>query len=196
MVGRRVGVFGGTFDPPHVGHLVAAIEARDALGLDVVLMVVANRPWQKVGTRAISSAADRLAMVEAAVEGVDRIEASDLEIRRGGTTYTVDTLEELRRDDPEGERYVILGADAAAGLGTWERPADLAALCRIVVVDRPGSDVRVPPGFVVDRVDVPQLEISSTDLRDRAASGRSLRFLVPDGVISVLRDRRLYGDRP
>ncbi len=189
-------MFGGTFDPPHVAHLVTAIEARAALSLDVVLMVVANHPWQKVGTRTITPAADRLAMVEAAVEDLDGIEASDLEIRRGGSTYTVDTLEDLAGEDPDGERFVILGADAAAGLRTWERPDDVAALCRIAVVDRPGATGAVPPGFRVDRIDVPQLEISSTDLRARAASGRSLRFLVPDRVISVVRDRRLYGEQP
>lgn len=196
MAGRRVGVFGGTFDPPHVGHLVAAIEVREALGLDVVLMVVANTPWQKVGTRPISAAVDRLAMVEAAVAGVDGIEVSDIEIRRGGPTYTVDTLEQLRAEDPDAELLVVLGADAAAGLDTWERPADVADLCRIVVVDRPGSTAAVPDGFAVDRVAVPRLDISSTQMRERAAAGRSLRFLLPDGVISVVLERRLYGDRP
>jgi nicotinate-nucleotide adenylyltransferase len=196
MAGRRVGVFGGTFDPPHIGHLVTAIDVREALGLDVVLMVVANDPWQKTGSREVSPARDRLDMVRAAVDGVDGVEACDLEVRRGGPSYTVDTLAELADEDPAGERFLVLGADAAALLDTWERPGELADLCRIVVVDRPEADATVPDGFRVERLDVPRLEVSSTDLRDRAVDGRSLRFLVPDGVISLLLERRLYGGRP
>jgi nicotinate-nucleotide adenylyltransferase len=196
MAGRRVGVFGGTFDPPHIGHLVIAVDVRESLRLDLVLMVVANVPWQKAGSRVISPAPDRMDMVRAAVAGLDGVEASDLEIRRGGSSYSVDTLTELRLAAPEDELFLILGSDAASLLHTWERAEDLPGLCRIVVVERPGAATTVPAGFAVDRVDVPQLEVSSTDLRERAASGRSLRFLMPDGVISVLRDRRLYGDRP
>jgi len=196
MVGRRVGVFGGTFDPPHIGHLVTAIDVQQALHLDTVLMVVANVPWQKQGSRPISAAADRLDMVRAAVDAVDRVEASDLEIRRGGSSYSVDTLVELRDADPDGERFLILGSDAAALLHTWERSEELPGLCRIVVVDRPGGTTVVPEGFSVDRIRVPRLEVSSTDLRNRAADGRSLRFMVPDAVISLLLERRLYGDRP
>jgi nicotinate-nucleotide adenylyltransferase len=196
MAGRRVGVFGGTFDPPHIGHLVTAVDVREALDLDVVLMVVANDPWQKSGSRRVSGAGDRLDMVRAAVQGVEGVEASDLEIRRGGPSYTVDTLAELADEDPDGEWFLILGADAAALLDTWERPQELAERCRIVVVDRPDVATPVPDGFRVEHLAVPRLEVSSTDLRDRAADGRSLRFLVPDGVISLLLERRLYGDRP
>lgn len=196
MAGRRVGVFGGTFDPPHVGHLVTAVDVQEALRLDLILMVVANVPWQKAGTRVISPARDRLDMVRAAVVGLDGIEASDLEIRRGGSSYSVDTLTELRRRSPEDQLFLVLGSDAAALVPTWERAGDLPRLCRIVVAERPGHSTGVPDGFAVDRVVVPQLEVSSTDLRQRAAAGRSLRFLMPDDVISVLRGRRLYGDRP
>jgi nicotinate-nucleotide adenylyltransferase len=196
MAGRRVGVFGGTFDPPHIGHLVTAIDVRDALHLDEVLMVVANIPWQKAGSRPISPAGDRLDMVAAAVAGIDGVSASDLEIRRGGDSYSVDTMAELRAGDPDGERFLILGSDAAAGLPTWERAEELTGLCRIVVVDRPGGAPSVPAGFSVDHITVPRLEVSSTDLRSRASEGRSLRFLVPDAVISLLLERRLYGGRP
>jgi nicotinate-nucleotide adenylyltransferase len=191
-----VGVFGGTFDPPHIGHLVTAIDVRDALDLDEVLMVVANIPWQKAGSRPISPAGDRLDMVAAAVAGIDGVSASDLEIRRGGDSYSVDTMAELRAGDPDGERFLILGSDAAAGLPTWERAEELTGLCRIVVVDRPGGAPSVPAGFSVDHITVPRLEVSSTDLRSRASEGRSLRFLVPDAVISLLLERRLYGGRP
>ena len=133
--GERLGLLGGTFDPPHIGHLVAAINVRHALGLGRVLLVVANVPWQKVGSRSVSPAEDRLAMVEAAVAGIDGLEASDLEIRRGGPSYTIDTLVDLAEADPAGERFLILGADAAAGLDTWERGEllpDLATLAQPV----------------------------------------------------------------
>ena len=99
-MGQRIGVFGGTFDPPHVGHLVTAVNVRHSLGLDRVLLVVANQPWQKVGTRAITPAGDRLALVEAAVQGVDGIEASAIEIERGGESYTADTLRQLHERHP------------------------------------------------------------------------------------------------
>ncbi|MHB1137994.1 MAG: nicotinate-nucleotide adenylyltransferase [Microthrixaceae bacterium] len=192
---RRVGVFGGTFDPPHIGHLVTAADVRFRLGLDVVLMVVANEPWQKVGTRPVSPAADRLAMVQAAVRDEVGIEASDLELRRGGASYTVDTLAELAREEPGAELFLVLGGDAAAGLDTWERPAEVAAACRIVVVERPGSISSVPDGFPFDRVDVPRLEVSSTELRARVRDGRPTRHLLPDAVISLIAERGLYGER-
>src|SRR4051794_20612627 len=112
--GARTGVLGGTFDPPHIGHLLAAVNVRHALDLDEVLLVVANDPWQKTGSRPITPAEDRLAMVRAAAEGLGGIVASDLELRRGGPSYMVDTLAELGEHDPDGERFLILGADAAA----------------------------------------------------------------------------------
>lgn len=191
--GRRVGVLGGTFDPPHIGHLVTAINVADVLGLDVVLMVVANEPWQKVDSRRISTASDRLAMVAAAVEGEDGVVASDLELRRGGPSYSVDTLRELRAAEPDAELFLILGGDAAAGLDTWERPQELADSCRIVVVDRPGTLSEVPARFSYERVAVPRLEVSSTDLRERVREGRPTRYLLPDAVISLIAERGLYG---
>ena len=188
-----MGVFGGTFDPPHIGHLVTAADVRFRLGLDVVLMVVANEPWQKVGTRSVSPAADRFAMVQAAVGDEPGVEASDVELRRGGPSYTIDTLEALHHDDPDAQLFLVLGGDAAAGLDTWERPADVAAAATIVVVDRPGSVSEVPEGFQVDRVDVPRLEVSSTELRERVRDGRPTRHLLPDAVISLIAERGLYG---
>lgn len=189
----RLGVFGGTFDPPHIGHLVAAINARYALGLDQVLLVVANEPWQKVGARPVSPAAVRLDMVRAAVEGVEGIEASDIEIVRGGPSYTVDTLDELVRARPGCELFVILGRDAAAGLHTWERADRLASLASIVVVDRPYPDpLPLPPDWTWTHVEIPQLAISSTDLRRRVAEGRPIDFLVPPGVISCIAAHGLY----
>lgn len=191
---RRIGLFGGTFDPPHIGHLVPAIRAAEQLSLDVVLMVVANVPWQKVGSRSISAAEDRLAMVQAAVSGVELLEASDVEIRRGGQTFTIDTIAELRATRPDAEVVVILGADAAAGLDSWERPNDLRRECDIAVLGRPGSYAEVPDGFRVVPVTTPLLDVSSTDIRRRVAEGRSVRFMVPDGAVAILERRRLYRD--
>lgn len=188
----RIGVFGGTFDPPHVGHLVAAIDAAEHLALDRVLWVVANVPWQKVGEREISGADDRLAMVAAAVRDVEGQEASDIELRRGGTSFTADTLHELRENQPQAELFLILGHDAAAGFLTWERHEEVAALAQLVVVDRPGSSARIQDGFAWTRIDIPELEISSTELRRRCVEGRSIRFLVPDGVASLIEQRGLY----
>ena len=111
----RLGLFGGTFDPPHVGHLVTAVNVRHELGLDRVLLEVANRPWQKEGQRAISAAEDRFALVAAAVRGVEGLEASRMEIDRGGVSYTADTLAELERRHPGAELFTIVGSDAAAG---------------------------------------------------------------------------------
>ena len=140
----RIGVFGGTFDPIHVGHLVAAVNARHTLGLDRVLFVVANEPWQKVGDRPVSPALDRLTLVDAALGGVDGLEASRLEIDRGGPSYTVDTIEELRRLEPTADLYLIVGADVIAGLTTWERLDDVRRETTMVVVNRPGSTPVLP----------------------------------------------------
>jgi len=193
-VSARIGVFGGTFDPPHVGHLVTAVDVRHQLDLDEVLLVVANVPWQKLGTRPISPAADRLAMVEAAVEGVDGLRASDLEVRRGGHSYTADTLADLAAEHPGAELLLVLGADAAAGLPTWERVDEVRQRAALVVVDRPGqAPPVVPDGWRWTHVEVPRLEVSSTELRDRARDGRPLDFLLPPGVVACIRERRLYG---
>ena len=190
--GRRIGVFGGTFDPPHIGHLVAALDAQAALDLDVVLLVVANVPWQKVGSRELSAAEDRLAMVRAAVEDAPFLQVSDLELRRGGHSYTADTLEELHQQEPDAELFVILGDDAAAGFATWERYEEVAERASLVVVDRPGHPAPVDDRFTWIRVDIPELEISSTELRARVAAGRSIRYLTPSRVAACIADRALY----
>jgi nicotinate-nucleotide adenylyltransferase len=192
-VAARIGVFGGTFDPPHVGHLVTAVNVRHALSLDRVLLVVANQPWQKLGSRAISDAGDRLAMVEAAVRGVEGLEASSLEIDRGGHSFTADTLATLAAAEPGASLHLVLGADAAAGLHTWERVDEVRRLATLVVVERPGqAPARVPEGWTFTHVEVPRLEVSSTDLRDRVVDGRPLEFLLPPAVISCIEERHLY----
>ncbi len=188
-------MFGGTFDPIHVGHLVAAVNVKHALHLDRVVMMVANLPWQKTGGRAVSSAEDRFAMVDAAVGDVDGLEAGRSEIDRGGESYTADTLAELAAERPRAHLFLVVGWDVASELATWERLEEVQQRATLVVVNRPGAG---PPrglrreGWRVEEVTVPNLEISSTDLRARAVDGRPFDYLVPDAAVRVLRARGLY----
>ena len=192
--GDRVGVFGGTFDPVHVGHLVTAVNVRHELRLDRVLLVPANQPWQKAD-RQLTHAEDRYAMVEAAVADVLGLEGSRIEIDRGGVSYTADTLAALLQADPHCSLFVILGSDAAAGLPTWERADEVKKQATLVVVTRPGAEDEGPPeGWDCVRVEVPRLEVSSTDLRRRFVDGRPLDYLITEPVIHVIRERRLYAD--
>lgn len=195
MPGPRIGVLGGTFDPVHVGHLVAAVNARSALHLDKVILMVANVPWQKAGQRTLTSAEDRLAIVEAAVGDVEGVEAGRLEIDHGGTSYTADTLATLAAADPDAELFLIVGWDVAAELTTWERWQEIQGLATLVVVNRPGAGRPAgldDAGWHVEEVTVPNLEISSTDLRERAATGRPLDYLMPVAAVHCLRARGLY----
>lgn len=189
---ERLGVLGGTFDPVHVGHLVAAVNTRHALGLDRLLMVVANLPWQK-GDRALTPAEDRLSLVAAAVAGSPGLEASRLEIDRGGESVTADTLEQLRAEDPGRDLYLVVGADVADDLASWKRVEVCARLATLVVVNRAGApEPRVGPEWRLRRVGIPNLEISSSDLRERAGDGRPLDHLVPQAAIDLIRARGLY----
>ncbi len=189
---RRIGLFGGTFDPPHVGHLVTAVNVRHALDLDVVILMVNNVPWQKEGDRPITPALDRLAMVEAAVADVAGLEAGRLEIDMGGPSYTADTLAALAVLHPGAELFTVVGDDAAAGLLTWERYEEVVATSTMVVVDRPGVQVELPGQIDWIRVESPRLEVSSTDLRARFTDGRPLDYLVTDTVLDVIDARLLY----
>jgi nicotinate-nucleotide adenylyltransferase len=189
---RRLGLFGGTFDPPHVGHLVTAVNVRHALALDAVVLMVANDPWQKSGARPVTPAIDRLAMVEAAVGDVDGLLAGRLEIDHGGPSYTADTLSALSSQYPNAELFTIVGDDAAAGFTTWERFEEVALRSQLVVVDRPGAAVQLPEGFHWRHVEVPHLDVSSSDLRERCSDGRPLDYLVTEPVLQVIRDRHLY----
>ena len=185
-------MFGGTFDPVHVGHLVAAVNVRHQLALDRVLFVVAHKPWQK-GERVVAGAEDRAAMVEAAIEDVAGLEVSRLELDRGGPSYTIDTLEQLAGRGPE--LFLIVGADAAAEIGSWHRVDAVRDLATLVVVTRPGWDVpHLGPGWRVEQVVIPRLEVSSTELRQRLAEGRPVDFLIPLPAVRCLRERGLYPD--
>lgn len=194
---RRIGLLGGTFDPPHVGHLVVADQVLDQLGLDEVRLVVNNRPWQKVGRRVITAADRRYEMVATAVAGAPGLIASDIEMRLGGPSYTMVTIEALTETEPDVEWLVIVGADAAAGLDTWHRAEDLRATQRFVVVNRGGvNDGKiadsVPDGWRYEAVEIPALDVSSSELRELVAVGRSVRHLVPDAVVQLLDAWGLY----
>ena len=188
----RVGVFGGTFDPPHVGHLVTAINVHHALALDLVILMVANVPWQKDGTREITPAEDRLAMVAAAVEAVPGLIPGREEIDLGGNSYTADTLRVVAEEYPGAELFTIVGDDAAAKLHTWDRSDEVIERSRLVVVDRPGSPVELDDSVDWIHVEVPRLEVSSTDLRERFRDGRPLDYLLTDAVLEVIEQRSLY----
>ena len=190
---ERIGVFGGTFDPIHIGHLVAAVNVHHSVSLDRLLLVVANVPWQKEGSRAITAAEDRFAMVSAAVAGVRGLEASRLEIDRGGRSYTADTLAAVAASCPGAALFTVVGADVADSLETWERATEVAGMSTLVVVNRPGAKrTAALSGWRVAEIEVPNLEVSSTDLRSRAADGRPLDYLVPESVVQVIRSRGLY----
>jgi len=186
---QKIGVFGGTFDPPHIGHLVAALNAQHVLELDLVLFVVANVPWQKVGSRQITPVDVRVAMVEAAVADLPGCEASRIEIERGGDSYTVDTLTELHDANPESELFLIVGTDVADSLDTWHRPDEVARLATLAILERPGSQgAAAPDSFRTVRVEAPLVDLSSTELRARMSDDRPVRFLVPDKVLEVWLD--------
>ena len=190
---ERLGLLGGTFDPPHLGHLAAARSARRELDLDRVLLVVANDPWQKAPRRRVTAAEDRMAMVEAACAGVDGVEASRLEIDRGGPSYTVDTVRELGRLHPGARLLLLVGADVAGELDTWHDVDELSGLVTLVIVDRGGIDrVDDPPGWRVERLRIPALDVSSSELRDRLATGRSVDFLIPEAAILCMARLGLY----
>lgn len=198
---RRVGVFGGTFDPPHYGHLSAASEALEQLDLDLVLLTVANDPWQKTSPTDgrqvvdITSAGRRLAMVAAAVEGLDGIEADDIEIRRGGPTYTADTLVDLENRYPGADLLLLVGVDVATHLDTWLRPDEIRERATIVVMTRPGSgQLFLPEGWEYDLLQVPAYDISSSEVRRRVAAGEGVGAMVPPSVILLIEEVGLYRD--
>ena len=188
-MGRRIGLFGGTFDPPHMGHLAAAVSAKKALDLDEVLLVVANDPWQKSGQRPITEARHRLAMTELLVEDADGIEASDAEILRGGESYMIDTVSDMRQRGHE--ITLIVGADVAAGLETWERSDQLRQLVRLAVVDRPGYVLSSLDGWLMERVAAQPKEISSSELREQMSEGVSIYDSLSASVRGYIDDHQL-----
>lgn len=187
----RIGVLGGTFDPIHVAHVFMGATARHQFDLDTVLYPVANRPWQKAG-REITPAEDRFDMVAAALDGVDGLEPSRMEIDRGGTTYTADTVAQLQREHPVAELFLIVGTDVANELHTWERVDEVRQAVTLVIAHRPGHTTTTPPGWQAVHIEAPLLDLSSTTLREWARQGRPLDGLVPPATVRLLRERGLY----
>jgi nicotinate-nucleotide adenylyltransferase len=196
----RVGIFGGVFNPPHHGHLVAAQEAYAQLGLDVVVwMPVGDAPHRVVENDPGAEA--RFEMVELAIVGDERFRASRTELEREGPSYTVDTLRELREREPDDELVLILGGDQALALPTWHEPEEVLAQATLAVFER-GSSNRNAIGIKVARLrgaerlrllEMPRIDISSTLVRRRAATGKPIRYLVPDKVANFIGARSLYG---
>jgi nicotinate-nucleotide adenylyltransferase len=198
-VHRKIGVMGGTFDPIHNGHLVAASEVAHRFGLDEVIFVPTGVPWQK-SERTVSRSEDRYLMTVVATASNPMFSVSRVDIDRPGPTYTADTLTDLHTEHPDAELFFITGADALAQILTWQRLDELFRLAHFVGVTRPGytlDDNHLPRGAVT-LVEVPAMAISSTDCRRRVAEGRPVWYLVPDGVVQYISKRRLYrtGDAP
>jgi nicotinate-nucleotide adenylyltransferase len=197
----RLGLFGGTFDPIHLGHLILAESCRETCSLDKVWFVVAGAPPHKQGDR--TAVNDRLEMVRIAIAGHPAFEVSEIEARRPGPHYSVDTLEQVRAERPGDDLFFLIGADSLRDLPTWREPARIAALAIIVVVNRPGIDPVLldalpdlgPGTNPLRMVDAPPIGIASTDLRERLAEGRSIRYQVPRGVEAYIQAQGLYPKR-
>ena len=194
----RIGLFGGTFDPIHLGHLILAEQCREACRLDRVWFVVAGSPPHKPGGR--TAVCHRLEMVRIAIAGHSAMVASDIEARRPGPHYSVDTLEAICRDNAGDDLFFLIGADSLRDLPSWREPARIAQLATIVVVNRPGIEEVAPaqfPDFGQDShpirsVTIPLVGIASSDLRRRLAEGRTIRYMVPRGVEAYIEVHRLY----
>jgi nicotinate-nucleotide adenylyltransferase len=195
---------GGTFDPIHNGHLVAASEVADLLALDEVVFVPTGQPWQK-RHRPVTAAEDRYLMTVIATASNPRFSVSRVDIDRGGPTYTKDTLRDLRALSPDTDLYFITGADALASILSWQNWEEMFSIANFVGVSRPGYELNgehiakamkeLPPD-TLRLVEVPALAISSTDCRKRAEEGRPIWYLVPDGVVQYVNKRRLYEAQP
>ncbi|MEU8263590.1 nicotinate-nucleotide adenylyltransferase [Micromonospora sp. NPDC048999] len=191
---RRIGIMGGTFDPIHHGHLVAASEVADRFGLDEVVFVPTGQPWQKAD-EPVSSAEDRYLMTVIATASNPRFQVSRVDIDRGGPTYTVDTLRDLRAEyGPKVQLFFITGADALERILSWKEVDRMFELAHFIGVTRPGFELsdRHLPADTVSLVQVPAMAISSTDCRARVARGEPVWYLVPDGVVQYIAKRRLY----
>jgi nicotinate-nucleotide adenylyltransferase len=201
----RVGIFGGTFDPVHLGHLILAEQARDQARLDEVWFIPAPRPPQKEG-QTITRFEQRVEMLSLALAGNPAFKIDEIEKDRVGPSYTVDTVTELRRRHPEHTFELLVGGDALADLPYWREPQRILEQAGLVVMDRPGTPtvsveelsrrLALPAGTPIDlvRVEAPGIDIASRDLRRRLAVGRSIRYLVPRAVEVYLREKQLYRD--
>lgn len=182
---QQIGLFGGTFDPPHRGHVAAASSVRATLGLDSVVLMVANDPWHKeTGSQSVSPAGVRLEMTQVAVAGVEGLEAGAEEIVRGGPTYTIDTVVEMLRVRPRTRIWVIVGADSASQISSWRDYRKLAASATMVAVTRPGHPLRDRSGVHWQVVEIEPVDVSSTEIRRRIAAGESGADVAAEGWLS------------
>lgn len=192
----RIGVFGGTFDPPHVGHLLLASDARDALSLDRLIFVPARTQPFKAEAPPAASAGDRLEMLRAAVADDAHYVVDDTEITRDGLSYTVDTLELLAMRFPRAQLFLLLGEDSIGSFGKWKSPERIRELATLAVMRRGGDDAGPP-----NRIDIPgvltismrRVDVSSTEIRERIRAGKSIKGFVPEGVERFIEARGLYG---
>lgn len=187
----RIGVMGGTFDPIHNGHLVAASEVAAAFDLDEVIFVPTGQPWHK---KVVSSSEHRYLMTVIATAANPRFTVSRVDIDRPGTTYTIDTLREIAAIRPGAELFFISGADAIAQILAWKQVDEIWSLAHFVAVTRPGHSLELPdvPAGTISMLEVPALAISSTDVRVRAEAGKPIWYLVPDGVVQYIAKHNLY----
>lgn len=191
---ERLGIFGGTFDPPHVGHLLAAEGVRDHLKLDKVIFVPAAIPPHKQ-KRGVIPAKYRFEMVKLAIENNPFFELSDAELHRKGPSYTIDTVREMKRTHPGSEIFFIMGIDLLLEFDTWKEPEKILAECTLVAMNRPGFDLGVVDKDLLARVElvnVPSIDVSSTNIRRRVKSGRSIKYLVTAEVEVYIRRNSIY----
>lgn len=187
----RLGILGGTFDPPHVGHLLLALDALDALQLDRLLLIPAARQPLKSG-QAITDAPHRLAMTRLIATADPRLAVDGSEVERGGLSFTVDTVRALRGTYPAAEFFLLMGEDTAATLPQWREPSALADLVQVVVAERGASERPLPAGFRAQRLQARRVDISATEIRARVRDGRSIRGFVPDAVAEYIAAHELY----
>ena len=194
----KLGILGGTFDPVHTGHVTVATQCRDRLGLDEVLLVPSFLPPHRQAPAA--AAADRLAMTLLATADVAGLGVDDLEVRRGGVSYAVETVRELRHRDPGGDVVLLLGEDAALEFGSWHAPEEIGRLARVAVFNRgagekPRLDTLAQAGLPADSivVEVDSPPVSATEVRRRLATGDDLEGMLPSSVLDYIRERGLYG---
>ncbi|MBA4071834.1 MAG: nicotinate (nicotinamide) nucleotide adenylyltransferase [Gemmatimonas sp.] len=185
----RIGIFGGTFDPPHLGHWLAAVDAAEALALDEVIWVPAAQQPLKTGVSS-AEAVHRLAMTRLGVQGDGRFRVDAVETERGGLSFTVDTLRLFRERYPDAVLFLLLGRDAAALLPKWREPETIRAMAEIVVLTRSGEGGELPDG--VRRLPTRCVDLSSSEIRERVAAGRSIRGFVPDAVAAYIAAHGLY----
>ena len=187
----RLGIFGGSFDPPHLGHLLPTIDAVEALGLDELRVVpTSQQPFKTTGVR--TDAQHRLAMTERLIHGIPRMAVDGREISRGGLSFTVDTLAELAAEYPDAELVLLMGLDAFMRFNEWREPERIQSLARIAVLVRIGAEVPAIEGERITMLQTRRVDISSTELRTRVANGLTIRGFTPDHVVDYIMERGLY----